>query len=316
MRKIDINIQGINNSIDSKFNILNQLIRENTPEYKDENFTNTLSEKSIYYIIRSMIYSAKYIKSKSIYEENNNMYSIEDIKSLIRSKFNFDNNTTINEIANILKDIIDNMESNKIKGKLTKTRSHKASLHRYALANNLRCYICGSEVDYHNQEADNYREFEHLIPVSLGGNKNRENIFIACKRCNKAKKNYINWIELDFHMKHQIFINIEKEKEEREILLRMEDRIEKELFYEEKMEKQIVDELLFMVCSLYEYKCAICSEDNDVSDKTYIVKKENKDYCHLFNLMTICDKCLSSVEEDLMSMDNYIKRIRISNVNN
>ena len=315
MQKIDINIRGIDNSIDSKFNTLNQLIRENTPEYKDENFTNTLSEKSIYYIIRSMIYSAKYIKSKSIYEENH-MYSIEDIKILIRSKFNFDNNTTINEIADILKDIIDNIESNKIKGKLTKPKSHKASLHKYALENNLRCYICGSEVDYYNQEADNYREFEHLIPVSLGGNKNRENIFIACKRCNKAKKNYINWIELDFHMKHQIFINIEKEKEEREILLQMEDRIEKELFYEEKMEKQIVDELLFMVCSLYEYKCAMCSEDNDVSDKTYIVKKDNKDYCHLFNLMTICDKCLSSVEEDLMSMDNYIKRIRISNVNN
>ena len=316
MQKIDIDIQGIDNSIDSKFNILNQLIHENIPEYKDENFTNTLSEKSIYYIIRSMIYSAKYIKSKSIYEENN-MYSVEDIKILIRSKFNFDNNTTtINKIADILKDIIDNIESNKIKGKLTKPKSHKASLHNYALENNLRCYICGSEVDYYNKEADNYREFEHLIPVSLGGNKNRENIFIACKRCNKAKKNYINWIELDFHMKHQIFINIEKEKEEREILLRMEDRIEKELFYEEKMEKQIVDELLFMVCSLYEYKCAMCSEDNDVSDKTYIVKKENKDYCHLFNLMTICDKCLSSVEEDLMSMDNYIKRIRISNVNN
>jgi 5-methylcytosine-specific restriction endonuclease McrA len=84
------------------------------------------------------------------------------------------------------------MESNKIKGKLTKPKSHKASLHNYALANNLRCYICGSEVDYYNEEADNYREFEHLIPVSLGGNKNSKNIFIACKRCNKAKKNYIN----------------------------------------------------------------------------------------------------------------------------
>ena len=310
MNKIDVQVQGIDNSIDSDFQKLNELIRNSIPTFKDETFENALAERSIYYIIRSLIYSAKYIKTKSIYEDND-IYSIENIQLLIQSKFDFDDFNNLNTITNILKSIIDNIPTNKIKGRLSRKKSHKGMLHKYARENNLRCYVCGSEVDYYNEDADNYREFEHLVPVSLGGNKNIKNIFISCKRCNRAKKNYINWVESDFHIKHQIFVNIEKNTTSS-----IENETEKELFYEEKMENQITDELLFMVCSLHKYKCSMCLKENDVSSKTYIIKKEENDYCHLFNLMTICEECLSSIEGDLMSMDNYITRVRISNVTN
>ena len=269
MQTIDINVQGIDNSINAKFDTLNELVYNNTPEYKNEKIIEAFSEKLIYYKIRSLIYSAKYIKTKSIYD-GNHIYNVEDIKSIIQRKFTFNENISITNIANILKEIIDNIDNNKIKGKLTKPKSHKGSLHRYALENNLRCYICGSELEYHNTEAENYREFEHFIPVSLGGNKNTQNIFIACKRCNKAKKNYINWIESDFHLKHPIFINIEKDT-----IPVIEDDTEKELRYEEEMGKKITDELLFMVSSLCEYKCSMCETDNDISNNSTFAPKKS-----------------------------------------
>lgn len=325
MQLIDINVQGIDHSIESKYLTLEQIIEDELISDKqpfdlfreNEILINSFNRKSFYYALRRFIYIAKYIKSQALFNRSHT-YNKSDIRKLIKKHFIL-NDTTLNELTNILVEIIDNVATNNVNGKLSRPKSHKGTMHQYALKNNLRCYICGSEVEYYDDTSENYREFEHLIPVSLGGNKTNKNIFIACRKCNKAKKNYINWMETEFNLQHNMFINIDKIDSENIISMIdiMEDEItEKELYFEEAMNEKITDELLFIVCSMHGYKCSVCYTDNDVSDKTYIIKKEASDYCHPLNLMTICDKCLSQIDSDFINLDNYIPRLRISIVGN
>lgn len=82
------------------------------------------------------------------------------------------------------------------------------------------------------------------------------------------------------------------------------------------MERKINKDMIFIVSNMCEYKCSICGVDNDISDKTYIIKKEQNDYCHPLNLMTICDKCLAQIDSNWVATNNYITRVRISNVGN
>ncbi len=325
MQTIDIQVQGIEHSVESRYLILERIFKRELVLGKqpfdllteNESLTTSFNQKSFYYVLRRLIYMTKYIKAQALFN-GSYTYNKNDIKNLIKKYFIL-NDSTVDQLTNILVEIIDDITTNTIRGKLSKVNSHKGAMHQFALSNNLRCYICGSEVDYYDETAENYREFEHLIPISLGGNKTNKNIFIACARCNKAKKNYVNWIETEFSMQHNIFINVDKvdSKEIIDTIENMEDKItEKELYFEEAMYEKITDEVLFIVCSMYEYKCSVCSIDNDVSEKTYIIKKDLEDYCHPLNLMTICDRCLSSVDSNLLSLENYITRIRISNVGN
>jgi len=324
VKQVDINVQGINHTLDSKFNSLNILVKNeisrNSLSYfmKESEFLfNSINDKIFYYIIRRLIYIGKFVKTKGIFDSTI-IFERDEIKNILIREFNI-SSTNLDEIINTILILIDEISNNNISGKLNKPKSHKGAMHKYALENNLRCYICGSEVDYYNKEAKNYREFEHLIPRSLGGNKTNKNIFIACAECNRAKRNYLNWVETEFSVKHNIFYNRETDNKEDilHIIDNMEDvNFEKELLIEEKMETKINKDLIFIVSSMYGYKCSMCEVDNDISDKTYIIKKEQNDYCHPLNLMTICDKCLLQIDSNWVDTNNYIARIRISNVGN
>lgn len=324
MKKLDINVQGINHEIDSKFNLLNTIIKNEITDdsvyslIKDhESLLNGMNDKVFYYILRRLIYIGKFVKSKGIFDSTVILEN-DEIKNIILREFNI-SNEKIDEIVNTLISLIGEISSNNVSGKLDKPKSHKGAMHKYALENNLRCYICGSEVDYYDKEAKNYREFEHVIPCSLGGNKTNKNIFIACAECNHAKSNYVSWVETGFSVKHNVFYNIETENKDEilQIIDSMEDEnFEKELLIEEKMERKINKDMIFIVSNMCEYKCSICGVDNDISDKTYIIKKEQNDYCHPLNLMTICDKCLAQIDSNWVATNNYITRVRISNVGN
>lgn len=324
MRELDINVHGINHEVDSKFNLLNTLLQNevsNSSVYsliKDNGLlSEKLNNKAFYYIMRRLIYTGKFVKSKGIFDTTITLES-DEIRNIILREFNI-SNERVDELVNIIISLINEISNNNIKGKLNKPNSHKGAMHKYALENNLRCYICGSEVDYYDKDASNYREFEHVIPCSLGGNKTNKNIFIACAECNRAKSNYINWVETEFSIKHNVFYNIETEDKDEilQIIDNMEDEnFEKELLIEEKMERKINKDMVFIVSNMYEYKCSTCGVDNDISDKTYIIKKEQNDYCHPLNLMTICDKCLAQIDSNWVDTNNYITRVRISNVGN
>jgi len=324
MQLIDVEVQGIDHEVISSFNFLHTLTKNEISSgfiysfFKDyELLQRSSNDRILSYILRRLIYIGKYVKSKGIFDSNF-IHERSEIKSIILREFNIEESKVDEFTDNIIR-LINEVPKNNVRGKLSKEKSHKGSLHKYALEHNLRCYICGSEVDYYNPEAKNYREFEHVVPQSLGGNKTNKNIYIACAECNRAKANFINWNETDFLTKHNVFFNMDSEdqKEIMEIIDSMENEdFEKELLIEERMADKINKDLIYIVSNMYNYKCSMCGVDNDISNKTYIIKKEENDYCHPFNLMTICDECLSQVDANWVDTNNYIRRVRISNVNN
>jgi hypothetical protein len=48
-------------------------------------------------------------------------------------------------------------------------------------------------------------EVEHIVPVSLGGNTERENLWLACHRCNKFKSNRTTYPDPETGEPVQIF---------------------------------------------------------------------------------------------------------------
>ena len=45
---------------------------------------------------------------------------------------------------------------------------------------NFKCVICGATKD------DDCMEIDHIVPVSEGGNNDKENLRTTCRRCNKG----------------------------------------------------------------------------------------------------------------------------------
>ena len=65
---------------------------------------------------------------------------------------------------------------------------------QFAIDQHPKCYICGVDMDFSNE--DKLAEFtrEHIWPQSLGGDSIIENILPSCGKCNgRRKMNYATW---------------------------------------------------------------------------------------------------------------------------
>lgn len=49
-----------------------------------------------------------------------------------------------------------------------------------------KCAICGLDLDYGSHEVD------HIIPHSFGGGNERANLQLACRNCNRSKRNTVD----------------------------------------------------------------------------------------------------------------------------
>jgi 5-methylcytosine-specific restriction endonuclease McrA len=67
-------------------------------------------------------------------------------------------------------------------------RLRKKRRERLAEAQNWRCCYCGNRMDGSGCEP-NAPTFEHVIPRSLGGTDDEDNLVIACQRCNELRGN-------------------------------------------------------------------------------------------------------------------------------
>jgi 5-methylcytosine-specific restriction endonuclease McrA len=57
-----------------------------------------------------------------------------------------------------------------------------------------QCYLCGTVLDFHNNESDDYGTLDHLWPSSYGGDSISQNLLPACALCNRARKaNFATW---------------------------------------------------------------------------------------------------------------------------
>lgn len=310
MKKINSDI-GLRFSSISNYSILrNKLIRElGRAEYEavnrvlgsNLNLKKGYDRLTFYYLFKRLITFTKNYVSIETYVKKNVIINSDNFEKVLSNYFQL---TEVKELAKILLKLVDETKSNNIK-----SGPHKKELNYLAYVNDHRCYICGSCVDYMDNNLETYRTIEHLKPRSLGGNKYIDNLYIACKSCNETKSNILIWLEKEVFSIHETYISHENELIECIDF----DSILIDLYLEEKFARLITSEVIFIVTSMYQYKCSICRTDNDISKETYIMEKEVDDYFHILNLITICDLCLYEIEKDL-SQNKYIKRKRITNV--
>lgn len=281
-------------SIDSVDMVLPELI----------NLNRAFKRIAYNYLIRKMIFFAKHRTGVGIFLHGKISISEDEFKKDLLNFFKFDDDVA-GRLSKILLKLVNETKSNHIK-----TSRHKKELNEFAYVYDHKCYICGSEVDYLDHTSEKYRTIEHFQPRSLGGNKHVKNLFIACKRCNQAKGDLLSWLETKIWTIHESYINIENGMPEE--CLENQDSVL--LCLDEKFSELICSEIIYIVASIYNYKCAMCSTDNDISDSTYIIEKEPEDSFHVFNLMPVCNLCLRDIDKNLSSQEIYIKRKRISSV--
>jgi 5-methylcytosine-specific restriction endonuclease McrA len=67
---------------------------------------------------------------------------------------------------------------------------------RLAEAQNHKCCWCGCETS-DVRKVWNSSTVEHVLPKSLGGTDDLDNLAMSCNKCNNARGNDVNWRELE-----------------------------------------------------------------------------------------------------------------------
>src|SRR5262249_50048311 len=64
----------------------------------------------------------------------------------------------------------------------------------WAVKRSRPCYLCGTALDFDDDQSDSYCTLEHLWPSSFGGDSIEENLLPACALCNRTRKlNFATW---------------------------------------------------------------------------------------------------------------------------
>lgn len=302
----------------SLFNLLLDFLKQNKYSNKEEiskvfkkeiDFNFIVDDYILYYFIRRLI--SLVLMEFSNAKLRNQMFASEDIiRKHLSENFNFSIDQ-LNGISNILYRLVSEIKLNDInKGDYNK------NLVEYAKNKNVQCYICGCAINYDNKEQKNSCTLDHYIPRSLGGNKSLNNIFIACKRCNKAKKNYSSWVETNFNIINVNAFDMTNDNDISMFKKKKADIISSEQnlneFIDERMKEKIGPELIYIVSSMNKYKCSYCDSENDQCQDVYIIRKEENDSIHPHNLEIVCGECLDELDSYIMSTSDYISRVRIS----
>lgn len=53
----------------------------------------------------------------------------------------------------------------------------------------VRCPLCGAWLDYEQGRRPNSAEVDHIMPYSLGGSDDINNVRIICRKCNQSRGN-------------------------------------------------------------------------------------------------------------------------------
>jgi 5-methylcytosine-specific restriction endonuclease McrA len=79
------------------------------------------------------------------------------------------------------------------------------------LATESVCYICGKPVDVTIKDKYNplAPTVDHIIPLAKGGTNERENLALAHRQCNMAKKDNVNFVQRRKRRKTTIINEVE-----------------------------------------------------------------------------------------------------------
>ncbi len=276
---------------------------QNKWKYEEFNFNIYADKNAKYFLIRTLIYISKWEKSSL---NNESISQISRIREHIKT-FIYIPEKELEILVDVLQRLVNEVSANTLKSNPAET-----SLRTYAKANKIKCYICGSKIDYTGSNHDRKLTLEHLIPSSLGGNKSTENLFVACAICNKAKGNYLSWSEVDLLRYNMMYLDITKDSDRKEFNKITTDE-EYDKVIQKKFDEKVNNQLIYIVSNLCNHRCGYCEEEVDSLgiEEVYIIKKEVTLPCNPFNLILVCNNCLNYLEHPSFPI---LPQKRISNV--
>lgn len=137
----------------------------------------------------------------------------------------------------------------------------------HAKDNDLKCYLCGCELDFENTGRDNSVQLDHVWPRSLGGPSSEINLKVACHKCNHQKASYMD--SSDAHFERICFITDESESS----FLR---------------ELNHCDKLTLLAKN--ECKCSICDAPAETAGILFVNRADRGDILHYFNTVNTCSE--------------------------
>jgi 5-methylcytosine-specific restriction endonuclease McrA len=213
--------------------------------------SSIVRESLISYMLRRLVKTAQMYKRENDDAGLDASKLVERLRSYLRRELNFDRD-------HIEKVVILLVEITKIAEPST---GRVNSVKRQLRANGAyKCYVCGRAVQYNDDTLDDYAELEHIWPNSLGGPNTDENFDIACKKCNKAKEDYMD--ASDFHIEHATGISLRS--------LNRHDRVS--------------------IWSKTGNTCVYCGESASYIGQLYIARNNRNDCWHFINLVPFCGK--------------------------
>lgn len=156
------------------------------------------------------------------------------------------------------------------------------AVNRFASTNGHRCYLCGRALHYKNrpfgedgadriEETRDARSFEieHVWSQARGGSRHRSNLAASCKACNRLKKHLLSFADMALE---QIITTASSP---------------------ESVRSSMSSDSKFALLWKQGGCCAVCDDFFYNADKetVFLVKKENNQPYHFFNMMAVCEDC-------------------------
>ncbi len=225
----------------------------------ENEFIQLVYESSINYMIRRLINTAESIKRKY----NPGTYPSEKYKSEIRRFLKEYTHIPRHEIELIFILLLECLKARDKKPNDTNRRKLLAK----AQQSNLRCYICGCDLNFQEEKQHESAEVEHEWPRALGGSSDPTNLRVSCLRCNKIKSDYID--AADFHYEKISLLS----------------EIQDASFYKELKREYRVALWLKSKC-----KCIVCDKPASSEGQLRFARREPNDSWHFINIEAYCDK--------------------------
>jgi 5-methylcytosine-specific restriction endonuclease McrA len=73
------------------------------------------------------------------------------------------------------------------------SETQRRHLKRHAQRVDRKCYMCGTDLDFDEEDEHRKFELEHVWPRSFGGNSDDDNLLPVCGACNRKKEDYATW---------------------------------------------------------------------------------------------------------------------------
>lgn len=220
----------------------------------DGSFDKTLHESQLFFLARRMVTLAKY--SCKMSPSSNEAQVIRDCMESVFDLTILSNST---QVINLVHECYQS-------GERRPNRSQRRNFKKET-GDTPNCYICGSSLDLKNGEGDKEITLEHVLPREFGGGNVASNFKPACKKCNGFKRNRFGGADL--HYESLVYPYVEEE------------------------ESRIGDYQKFASSLFGESKCSICGGDRQELGEMNLMLSSPSDCWHLFNVVSVCDKCKS-----------------------